>query len=160
VIAKKERIDKTVPEVEVGMILRTIMVGVMLCMAGQAQETLTPETALIAEVAPAEAHPASPAPVQTMEKLTNSYQGAFVRMLLSLAGVLALLLGTIWFLKRLKSSKWGFGGARQSIHILEKRPLSPKSVLYLVEVGGQRVLLAESQLEVRALCECPAELET
>jgi len=39
----------------------------------------------------------------------------------------------------------------KSIKIIEKRPLSPKSMLYLIEVGGKQVLIAESQLEVRTV---------
>jgi len=39
----------------------------------------------------------------------------------------------------------------KSVKILEKRPLSPKSMLYLIEVGGKQVLIAESQFEVRTV---------
>ena len=41
--------------------------------------------------------------------------------------------------------------ALKSIKILEKRPLSSKSILYLIEVGGKQVLIAESQLAVRTI---------
>ena len=35
--------------------------------------------------------------------------------------------------------------------VLEKRPLSPKTMLYLIEMNGEEVVIAESQLEVRVL---------
>jgi len=37
----------------------------------------------------------------------------------------------------------------RAIKILEKRALSPKSMLYLIEVGGKPFVISESQLEVR-----------
>lgn len=84
------------------------------------------------------------------EELTDSYQGAFIRMLLSLAGLLALLFGTFWFLKRMGRGRVRFG-SHQSIQILEKRALSPKTVLYVVAIEGKKILLSESQLEVCSL---------
>jgi flagellar biogenesis protein FliO len=42
-------------------------------------------------------------------------------------------------------------GSGRSINILEKRALSPKSILYIVEIGNKKILIAESQVEVRAL---------
>ncbi len=71
-------------------------------------------------------------------------------MLFSLAGLLVLVLGTFWFLKRMGKGKLRLGSNR-TIQILEKRPLSPKTVLYIVEIEGKQVLISESQLEVRAL---------
>jgi flagellar biogenesis protein FliO len=97
-------------------------------------------------------------PTPSAEELTDSYHGAFIRMLLSLVGLLVLLFGTFWFLKRMGRGRMGFG-SRQSIQILEKRSLSPKSVLYIVEIEGKKILLSESQLEVRALSEIAPEIE-
>ena len=42
-------------------------------------------------------------------------------------------------------------GSGRSINILEKRALSPKSILYIVEIGSKKVLISESQVEVRTL---------
>ncbi len=39
----------------------------------------------------------------------------------------------------------------QSIQILEKRMISPKTMLYLIEAEGKQILIAESQLEVKRL---------
>ena len=81
----------------------------------------------------------------------GDYGAALVKMLLTLFAV-ALLLGvTFWFLRRLIQNKLRRGVGVPSIQILEKRMISPKSVLYLVEVEGQKVLLAESSLEIRRL---------
>lgn len=82
---------------------------------------------------------------------TESYEHTFVKMLASLLGLLALIVLTIWMLRRISRGKTGGSGSNKTIKILERRPLSQKSALYLIEVGGKQVLIAESQLEVRAL---------
>lgn len=76
---------------------------------------------------------------------------AFVKMLVTLCALIALLAISFWFIKRLLRARGQRGLSPLSVHILERKALSPKTTLYLVEVEGKRVLLAESQLEVRRL---------
>ena len=83
--------------------------------------------------------------------LSGSYGIAFMKMILALIGLILLFILTIWFLKRVGKFRFGGKKASQAIHVLERYPLSQKSILYLVEVDGKRVLLSESQLEVRRL---------
>ncbi len=90
-------------------------------------------------------------PTETHEASPISYEGAFMRMLLTLGGLLVLIFLTVWFLRRLGRGRFGGGLSSRSIKILERRTLSPKSVLYLVEIEGKRVVIAESQLEVRRI---------
>lgn len=78
---------------------------------------------------------------------------AFGKMILSLLLLIALMGATAWFLRRLIHNRLQKGTPTQSIHILEKRMISPKTMLYLVEVEGKKTLLAESHLEVRKLRE-------
>lgn len=84
------------------------------------------------------------------QQMTDSYHYAFIRMLLSLLGLLVLVIGTFWVLKRISKGKFRFG-SHKAIQILEKRSLSPKTLLYIVEIEGKQILLSESQLEVRSL---------
>ena len=98
--------------------------------------------------------PTEPVPQElpSSTHLTNEYEGSFLRMIASLIGLVVLIAGTFWVLKRLgRGGKFGKGGADRSIKIIERRPISPKSILYLIEVGKKQVLISESQLEVRAL---------
>lgn len=88
---------------------------------------------------------------QSSEEATESYQHAFSRMIFSLIALIVLLVGGVWFLKRLSKGKFRFGMHKQ-VEILEKRPLSPKTALYVVRIDGKKVLISESQLEVRRLC--------
>lgn len=87
------------------------------------------------------------------EQLTQSYQAAFLKMILSMIGLILLVFVSIWLLRRLGQGKFRGFGSHKSISILEKKPLSPKSMLYLIEIEGQKILIAESQLEVRRLSE-------
>lgn len=78
---------------------------------------------------------------------------AFSKMLFSLLIVVALLLASFWFLRRVFQNRMHKGNLASSIHILEKRALSPKTMLYLVKIEGKKILIAESQLEVKRLSE-------
>ncbi len=81
---------------------------------------------------------------------TESYQWALAKILGSLGLVLAFVFFTLWFVRRLSHGR-GVQGGTHRIKVLEKRPLSPKTMLYLIEMNGEEVVIAESQLEVRVL---------
>jgi flagellar protein FliO/FliZ len=87
----------------------------------------------------------------------GDYGAALIKMFLSLIALIVLLAVTFWFLRRLIQSRLRRGVGVESIQILEKRMISPKSMLYLVEVDGQKILLAESHLEIRRLQTWPKE---
>lgn len=93
------------------------------------------------------------APVEPTLPDPGAYEPAFLKMLLTLGGLLLLIFFTLWALRKLSQGRMGGFGTSKRIKILEKRPLSPKSILYLVEVDGRKVFLAESQLDVRSLSE-------
>lgn len=93
----------------------------------------------------------TPLHVPTPEEIqTPSYEGAFAKMLLTLVGLIALVFMTVWLLRKLTQGKIGAFG-KKHINVVERRPLSPKSILYIVEVGGKQILVAESQLEIKTL---------
>ena len=80
-----------------------------------------------------------------------SFTKAFIKMIIVLIIIIALVIATFWSLKRLNKVKIIQANNTKSIKIIEKRALSPKSVLYLVEVDNERVLISESQFEVRPI---------
>lgn len=90
-------------------------------------------------------------PLPSSEEMTKEYEGSFIRVLASIVGVILLVVATFWILKRLGRGHFGKSGSSKTIQILERRPLSPKTVLFLVQIDNKRVLLSESQLEVRGL---------
>jgi flagellar protein FliO/FliZ len=101
---------------------------------------------LLADAAP-EVAPAAP-------EALPSYEVAIVKMFLALLALVVGIIGTIWFLKRLSKGRLGGlrgGGSGRSIVILEKKALSSKTMLYVVEIEGKQALIAESQMEVRRI---------
>jgi flagellar biogenesis protein FliO len=82
---------------------------------------------------------------------SGEYGFVLLKMFFSLL-VVALLLGlTIWFLRRLMRYRFDKSGGIEAIKVLEKKMISPKTMLYFVEIEGKKILLAESQLEVRQI---------
>lgn len=93
-----------------------------------------------------------PASLETLTELPpGDYGAALVKMLLTLIALAVLLFLSFWFLRRLIQQRMQKGVGTQSIQILEKRMISPKTMLYLVEVDNKKILLAESHLEVKRL---------
>ena len=102
-----------------------------------------------------------PAPLPSSNEMTHTYESSFVRMLVILIGLVFLVFMTFWILKRLGKGNFKMGAGR-TINVIERRALSPKSMLYIVEIEKKKILIAESQLEVRTLAsfeESPEENE-
>ncbi len=74
-----------------------------------------------------------------------------VKMFLTLIVLIALLFLSYWLLRRFVQQRLQKGNREAAIQILEKRMLSPKTILYLVEVDQKKILLAESHLEIKRL---------
>ncbi len=91
-------------------------------------------------------------PVSLMNTATDTpgdHGASFVKMFLTMITLVLLFGLTIWFLKRLVRMRLEKGTGEQMIHVLEKKMLSPKTMLYVIEHDGKKILLAESQLEIR-----------
>lgn len=100
--------------------------------------------------AAAEAIPATPTPDLGI---------AFIKMLMTFAALILLLLGTYWMIRRFIQHRMQKGVGQQAIHILEKKMLSPKTILYLVEVENKKILIAESHLEIKRIESFDLKLE-
>lgn len=87
--------------------------------------------------------------LKSSESTTVSYEKAFIKMIFVLVLILAIVIVVFVLFKKFSASRMSVANHAKSIKILEKRAISPKSMLYLVEVGGKKLLLAESQLEIR-----------
>lgn len=100
-------------------------------------------------------------PVFPMEHLieeTKHDDHFFVEMLkmfASLGLIIALILIVAWFLKRMVNTRIEQSNSKSPIKILDRRNLSPKSILYLLEVEGTGIVIAESATGVTKLTEFP-----
>ncbi len=85
------------------------------------------------------------------EAETPSYSAAFIKMLLVLGLMVLLMIITFAAFRKIMKSRVQFINNNKSIKILERRTLSPKSALYLIEVNNEKVLISESHVEVRPI---------
>jgi flagellar biogenesis protein FliO len=86
------------------------------------------------------------------KELMPFYEGpSFTRMWITIAAALVLLFSTLWLLRRFKTGHFKKFSNSSTLNILEKRALSPKTLLYIIEIDGKRLLISESQVEVRTL---------
>ncbi len=101
-------------------------------------------------------------PAAAMEAIAQSAQMApsvapgdfgatFIKMICTMVAIIVLLFFTVWFLRRLIQQRMQKGVGIQSIQILEKRMISPKTMLYLIEAEKKKILIAESHLEIKRL---------
>jgi len=82
---------------------------------------------------------------------TPEYKPAFFKMLLILIALIALIFLTFWIFRRLMRMRLTQSNLTKNIKILEKRAISPKSLLYIIEIEGKKILISESNLEVRKI---------
>ena len=82
---------------------------------------------------------------------TESFEAKFFNMLFILALLIGFMILAAWALKRMMKSKMTQLNTGSSIKILETRYLSPRATLYLIEIQGQNVLIAESPTVVSFL---------
>ena len=103
------------------------------------------------EQPPTETSPDTESVIERFDSSSPSYREAFTKMMLTLLGLIVLIVATVWVLRRVSHGRMKQMNYGRSIKIIERRPLSAKSILYLIEVDGKKVVIAESQLEVRAI---------
>lgn len=97
---------------------------------------------ILANISPETAAPAEMIP---------SYEGAFLKMFLTLLALVIGIFLMIWTLRRMAQGKWGKSGNGRTIKIVGRQPLSQKTMLYIIDVDGKQTLIAESQLEVKPI---------
>lgn len=100
------------------------------------------------------------APSEALTEMSGSFGSALTHMLVTFTAIIALLFVSFWFVRRLVQNRLQKGIGQQAIQILEKRMISPKTMLYWIQVEDKRILLAESHLEVRKVESCLIKEET
>lgn len=82
---------------------------------------------------------------------TNRFLTEFVNMMATLGLIISLILIVAWFLKRMLNTRQEQANITSLIKVVERRSLSPKTAVYLLEIEGKSVLIAESQNGVTRL---------
>jgi flagellar biogenesis protein FliO len=83
----------------------------------------------------------------------NRFLSEFINMAATLGLLIGLILMIAWFLKRMVNTRQEQGNATSIIKIIERRSLSPKSVVFLLEVESKTLVVAESVNGVTLLTE-------
>lgn len=89
-----------------------------------------------------------------------SYEGTFYKMIGALFLLITVIFGGLWLVRKISQGRGGLFHHNKSIQILERKPLSPKTMLYVVSVNDKQILIAESQLEVKMLAPLENNLPT
>lgn len=118
-----------------------------------------------ADTTPASIHDQSqaakspPDEIQEMEKEASSE--SFTMQLLSMFTTLGILVVAVliftWFMKRLLNTRLQQMNSTSAVKIIERRALSPKSIIYILEVKDQGIILSESSNGIALLSTFPAD---
>lgn len=76
-----------------------------------------------------------------------------LNMLFVLGAIVGLMLFVTWILKKMMSHRLVQGNVESQIKVLEQRALTPKSILYLIEVDGKKIVIADSPHGIRRISE-------
>lgn len=92
-----------------------------------------------------------------LSQTSANYKKMLTEASLMVFALLGFVLLAIFILKRISSQRTFQMNRERYIKIIERRPLSPKTSIYLVQVGDQKIVLTESQVEVRSHLQLSAE---
>jgi len=81
----------------------------------------------------------------------ENYQASLMKMFFMLILLIGLLILTVWLLRKFLNARMQSASQGKSIQILESRTISPKSILYLIEIDGERFLISESQAQIQKI---------
>ena len=83
----------------------------------------------------------------------------FLSMLFSVGIILGAIFVLMWILKRMMNARMEQVNLKSSIKIIERRPLSPKTTIYILEIHGKTVTIADSHNGVALLSQSPLPSE-
>ena len=75
---------------------------------------------------------------------TSRFLSEFMNMLATLGLVLCFILIAAWFLKRMLNTRMEQANVSSLIKVIERRALSPKTAIYLLEIQGKTLIISET----------------
>ncbi len=91
-------------------------------------------------------------------KNNESFFSEMLNMLSTLGIIVGLVLIAVWFIRRLLNARLDQMNESSAIRILERRNLSHKSMIYLIEVHSRHIVLAESHHGIIKVAEFPGKI--
>lgn len=110
-------------------------------------------------VPPLDNEPVFPLNIEEPARQNEKFFTEFLNMLATLGFIIALILIIAWFLKRLMNTRLEQMNSTSLIKVVERRTLSPKTSLYLLEVDDKTILIAETNHGVTCLSEYVTPVE-
>lgn len=89
--------------------------------------------------------------IKVDDKEGDRFFSEFINMLMTLGLIVAIILIATWFLKKMVSSRMEQMNTTSIIKVVEKRMLTPRTSIYLIDVKGDGFILAESNNGVTSL---------
>jgi flagellar biosynthetic protein FliO len=90
----------------------------------------------------------------------SRFMEQFIHMLMSLGFILALIFVVAWILKRLVNQRLQQQNTTSNINVIERRALSPKAAVYLLEINDMMLVVGESPTGLHAIAQFPATGDT
>ncbi|WP_194844322.1 FliO/MopB family protein [Candidatus Clavichlamydia salmonicola] len=87
------------------------------------------------------------------DPIIMSFRGEFIKMILSLAVLVVILIFGLRIIKRYLASRTQQSNRGSFIKILDRRPLSAKSSIYLISVCNRGLLISDSGGQISLLTE-------
>ena len=82
-----------------------------------------------------------------------------MQLIFTLVAVLGLAFATLYFIKRMMRSRATHQNQDCAIKVIEKRMLSPKASIYLIEVLGKGIVISESPSGIHLITALPEDLD-
>lgn len=89
----------------------------------------------------------------------DNFMKEFMKMLLTLGAIITVLLLISWMLKRMTNTRMQQINESSDIKILERRSITAKTSVYLLDIKGRQVAIVESHNGLLLLPEVPVESE-
>ncbi len=83
-------------------------------------------------------------PISVEQPEGDKFMTEFMNMLTTLGLIVVFIFLVTWFLKRMLNVKIQQMNTTSLIKIIERRALSPKTAIYLLEIGGKEIAIGES----------------
>lgn len=87
----------------------------------------------------------------------DRFMAELMNMLFTLGLIILLILGVSWVLKRMLNTRVQQINTTSLIKVLERRVLSPKTSIYVLEIDDVKLVIADSHNGVFRLAELPLE---
>lgn len=91
------------------------------------------------------------APEENPPPSADSLYLEFFKMIIMLGAIIGLLLLSMWFVKRMMNARIEQMNVSSFIKVIERRSLSAKTSLYVIELQDRRIAIAESHNGITVL---------